>query len=150
MKSLSSLVAHLSTISSELANGEVFTEILERVASGKPDFEVGDHRFILSSSIDEVMVDELSGDSYMLGCFSASFLAGLSKMPLSYDSIKKIQEAEGFEAIGDIVLCIDGLLEELQEECTRFDGYGHHFATYDGEEYSASIAGKDYYIFKIN
>ena len=150
MKILAKVINVLNSIDPELIDSDNFAEIIKFVSSGSPDFEVADHRFISEDEIDETMKDELSGDSYMLGCFSASFLAGLSKMPLGYDTIKRLQEAEAFEAIGEIIMSIDGLLEELQGDCVSCDGYGHHFGHYDGEEHSINIAGKDYYIFKIN
>ena len=150
MKILAKVINELNSIDPELIDSDNFAEIIKFVSSGSPDFEVADHRFISEDEIDETMKDELSGDSYMLGCFSASFLAGLSKMPLCYDSIKEIQKADGFVAIGEIIIGIDGLLEELQGDYVSYDGYGHHFGHYDGEEYSVSIAGKDYYVFKIN
>lgn len=40
--------------------------------------------------------------------------------------------------------------EKTAQNCLDADGYGHHFATYDGKEYEWTIDGMDYYIFRTN
>ena len=40
--------------------------------------------------------------------------------------------------------------EKTAENCYDADGYGHHFATYDGEEIECGIDGDTYYIFRTN
>ena len=40
--------------------------------------------------------------------------------------------------------------EETAENCFQWDGYGHTFATYDGEEYEYDFDGENYYIFRIH
>jgi len=40
--------------------------------------------------------------------------------------------------------------EETAKNCYNADGYGHHFASYDGEEHEWDIDGATYYIFRTN
>ena len=40
--------------------------------------------------------------------------------------------------------------EKTAENCYDADGYGHHFAGYDGYEYEADIDDTLYYIFRTN
>lgn len=105
------------------------------------DFEAGGYRFIHKDAIDKIMEDELSGDTYMLGCFTDWFLADLLDMPLRF--IEKLQEAEAYDAIGELILA-KGLMPELVESYVSSDGYGHHFNSYDGSEYEFG----NYYMFR--
>ena len=65
-------------------------------------------------------------------------------------AIEKIQEADAFEGLGEIVLSIPGKLKEFQAKFRQADGYGPHFAHYDGEEHECTANGNDYHIFRIN
>ena len=118
-------------------------EALRNMENSDSYFEVDNHRFIHTNDIDEVQQDELKSDEYMLGCFNASFLAGI--LDIDQDVIEAMQKAEAFEAVGKLVLSMDKL-EELQEDYARLDGYGHHFNHYDGNE----IEIGNYHIFRIN
>jgi hypothetical protein len=40
--------------------------------------------------------------------------------------------------------------EQTAENCFSADGYGHHFAYYDGSEYEHKIGDSLYYIFRTN
>ena len=101
-------------------------------------------RFIREDAIDEIMQDELMFDEYILGCFNASFLA--SVLDIDIDVIEAMQKAEAFEAIGKLVNSMNKL-EELQAEYVKADGYGHHFAHYDGHE--CALRSQPYYAFKL-
>jgi hypothetical protein len=105
------------------------------------DFEVNGHRFIRRDAIAEIQREELSSDLYILGCFNADFLAGI--LDIDIDAIKAIQDAGAFEALGKLVL---PHIDEIQAKYSSVDGYGHHFAHYDGEEHEIG----DYYAFRIN
>ena len=118
-------------------------EAMNEMDAETNDFEVGDYRFIEQSDIDEIMQDELGNDRYMLGCFTDWFLADI--LGTSPEAIKKMQEAEAFEGIGEMVLAANKL-EELQSEYVSQDGYGHHFAHYDGHSHEVGT----YYAFKVN
>ena len=118
-------------------------EIYDNIKDGNDDFEIDNYRFIDMNQIDKVMEDELSGDDYILGCFNDYFLADI--LEIDIDVIQVMQKAEAFEAIGKLIKSMKKL-PELVEEYIAADGYGHHFAHYDGEELELS----DYYVFKIN
>lgn len=152
-KPLNTLVADLDYIESEFLDGEMFCEILEEIDNNS-DFEIscGGHkyRFIDSEVIDEIQREELTYDEYILGCFNASFLAGLDNMPLDYDTLKVLQESEAFEGIGKLIANNKDLLAELQEDYARTDGYGHHFALYDHNEYEIMAGDRTYYVFRTN
>ena len=111
------------------------------------DMEDGNYRIIDSDSIDEIMQEELKSDLYILGCFNANFLANI--LGISTKAIEMFQKSEAYKGIGELIIS-GGHLEELQEDYVSADGYGHHFAHYDGNEYEIEINGNNYYIFKTN
>lgn len=100
------------------------------------DFQVSfdgrDYRIIENCEIETIMKDELSSDEYVLGCFNSWFLADVMDLPL--ESIKKIQEAGQFEALGIMISRDDKMLSELVSNYISADGSGHHFSSYDGSE----------------
>lgn len=106
-------------------------EIIENIVNEVNDFEVDEHRFILSTEIDSIMQQELKDDLYMLGCFNADFLSGI--LDIDMDVITTLQEAEANEGLGKLILSL-GKLEEIQQEYASLDGYGHHFNNYDGDK----------------
>jgi hypothetical protein len=40
--------------------------------------------------------------------------------------------------------------DQTAENLLESDGYGHHFASYDGNEYQYTLGGYDYYLFRTN
>jgi hypothetical protein len=116
-------------------------EALEAMRDNDADFEISGYRFIHDDKIDEIMCEELSGDTYMLGCFNAGFLAGI--LGTSTDAIEAIQKAEAFEGLGEMILA-GNHLAELQQAYVSADGFGHHFNSYDGGE----IELNGYHIFQ--
>jgi hypothetical protein len=114
--------------------------ILDDMAQGTADFEYSDYRFIRTDVIDVRQQEELASDLYILGCFNADFLAGCTD--IDREVIQALQEAESFEALGKLLL---PHTKAIQEEYSSIDGYGNHFAHYDGDEHEIG----DYYAFKI-
>lgn len=133
-------------------------EFIDRHQFDGEDFEIENYRFINEGDIDEVMQEELKNDTYILGCFNAHFLSSI--IGLSVEIIIALQEGEKYEALGEH--CLDHI-EEIQEDYARADGYGHHFAHYDGNENTieidefeeqdgrmVKIGVTTYYAFRIN
>lgn len=152
-KPLETLIDDLHGICESLSCAEAVNEIFDSLQN---DFTLtsplyySEYRFISSEEIDEIQQSELTYDEYVLGCFNASFLAGLDNMPLDYDTIKTMQESEAFEALGKIILSNSELLKELQADYVSADGYGHHFAGYDHEQHEVVIGDTLYYVFRTN
>ena len=117
------------------------TDILEQILAKEDDFEVNNYRFIRQDAIDDIQRDELSSAPYILGCFNAEFLAGITDIDV--DAIKAIQDAGAFEALGKLAL---PHIDDIQRQYSSLDGYGNHFAHYDGEEHAIG----DYYVFRTN
>lgn len=116
-------------------------EAIQKMRNEESDFSIDDWRFIANDAIDQIQQDELSSDEYVLGCFNASFLAGVTDLPI--EMIEACQSAEQYEAIGKAI--IDGCwLEDVQREYARADGYGHHFSGYDFSEREIGA----YYVFR--
>ena len=114
-------------------------ELIERIeAEDDKDFELAGARIIHRDFIDKIQQDELLTDLYVLGCFNANFLADY--LPISQSAIVAIQEAEAFEALGEIG---KEYIEEIQQGYASADGYGHHFNGYDFSEYKTA----HYYVF---
>jgi len=115
--------------------------VAENIRNNEPDFEIENYRFIDADEIDEVQKNELSADTYILGCFSHWFIAEITGLPV--ESVTKAQESESFEILGELMLKDIG---EVQEKYAGYDGYGHHFAHYDGHEQEIG----NYYAFRVN
>ena len=109
-------------------------EVIEELKDGATDFEVAGYRFIAADNLDEIMRDELASDEYILGCFLPSFLSSI--LDMDQTAIQKIQDAAP-EALGQLIIA-RGALHQLQREYVSADGYGHHFAHYDGDEWEMS------------
>lgn len=118
-------------------------DIIKDISEGYQDFELANHRFISQEVIDITLEEELSSDLYLLGCFNASFVADITGLPI--EMIEACQEANAYEAIGKGILAMESLAA-LAKGYQEADGYGHHFAHYDGE--CLEISG--YYVFRIN
>lgn len=127
----------------DLIGKEYSEEILSSLFYGFSDFEVGSYRVIDNCAIDEIQQGELKSDEYVLGSFDKYFLA--DTLEIDFDVIEAMQKAEAYEAIGKLILSM-GKLEELQGAYAGTDGYGHHFAHYDGVEHEIG----NYYAFKVN
>jgi hypothetical protein len=94
-----------------------------------------DWRFIGSGVIDGILKDELEADPYVLGCFTASCIA--SNSGIAPELVEIIQGAEAFEKLGQHLIDA-GCVESMAEGYAAADGYGHHFAHYDGETHELS------------
>ena len=122
-----------------------FKEVINNILSDDNDFEVDNYRFIHEDAIDEIQCDELSSDTYILGCFNADFLADIINIP--YKAIQALQKADGYSELGEI--CLD-YVSEIQSEYSRLDGYGHHFAQYDSYTIEDILSISGYYVFRVN
>jgi hypothetical protein len=120
-------------------------DIYSNVNDNKNDFEIGNHRFISDAAIDEIQQNELSNDTYILGCFSAWFIADI--LDISTDAVEKFQKAEAFDGLGELLL---PHIEEVQQKYVSSDGYGHHFSSYDGSDNEVFINDKFYHVFRTN
>ena len=147
LKSLVSFINDLNEIDSDLIDEQVISEIAEEMNNGVTDFEVEGYRFIRADEIDNILQEELLSDLYWLGCFNASFLAGITDFPLDCGDIKIIQDAGAYEAIGKIAA---RFIDEIASEYSRWDGYGHHFGRYDGDEHEISVNGEDWHVFRVD
>ena len=122
-----------------------FKEVVSNILDDEEDFEVDDYRFIKFDDIDEIQQEELKSDLYLLGCFNPSFLADNTDLPLKV--IEVLKKHEAYEELGELI--VDDV-DDIQEEYARIDGYGHHFAHYDGETLELiDVNGSDYYVFRI-
>lgn len=119
-------------------------EVVSHISTSDYDFEVDGVRFINSADIDRIQQDELSSDLYILGCFNPSFLSGI--IGVSVSALEKMQKAEAFEGIGELIIS-GGYLPEVQAEYALYDGYGHHFNRYDGGEEELRADGETYHVF---
>lgn len=112
------------------------------------DFTYEDYRYISSEAIFDILVVELA-DPEIIGYFNSSFLAELLDIP--EEIVESTCQADKGELIGSIIIQ-EGLVGKLAEEYIRIDGYGHHFAHYDGNclELMSSPDQVDWYMFKID
>lgn len=122
-----------------------FRELLGNLIDENEDFEIDNYRFISNEEIDAIQQDELKSDLYILGCFNADFIADQTNIP--YKAVLALQKADAYEELGEMM---KEFIEEIQEEYSRLDGYGHHFGRYDRNGYEAELNGIDYHYFKVN
>ena len=128
-------------------NLEQRREFSDNVEAEVSDFELGNYRFIRFHDIEDIMVDELSSDAYILGCFNDYFLAGILDVPV--EVIQTLQTHDSYEAIGEWLIQQD-LVPELVDNYVLADGY-QHFAHYDGTwDDLNDYYDCPYYSFRIN
>lgn len=118
-----------------------------REAEIADDFTLGRFRFIHSSSIDSIMADEMESCEHTLGCYSAGAIADATQWPEFL--IKAAQKAEEFEKIGSAIVD-EGHTPDLQNIVAGYDGYGPHFAHYDGEEHEITAGRNIWHVFKVD
>lgn len=125
-----------------------FGDIYEKLNDAVSDFEIADYRFINKSQIDEILRDEMSSDTYVLGSFCPWFIA--ENTNLSIEIVEALQKSDKYDVIGKHIIDND-YLEDLSDAYVEADGYGHHFGLYDGNElfleYKKDLS---YYVFRIN
>jgi hypothetical protein len=120
-------------------------ELVTKVDEDEKEFYLGGYRFIQETYIDEIQVEELESDPYILGCFNTGFIADNTE--LDYEIVQALQEGDKYDALGRYIID-NRYTEGMQEEYARLDGYGHHFASYDGHTHE-DILHLDYYFFKV-
>ena len=108
------------------------------------DYSGREYRIISNDNIEDVMKDELSSDTYILGCFNAWFLSDIMNIPS--EAIEKIQSADGYDALGIIISNNDEMMDKLVSRYISADGAGDHFSSYDGSENDCG----EYTVFCIN
>lgn len=148
LSSLRELMENLEDIGLE----DSFRDVVEALKNEETDFEIDGYRFIHEDEIDEILVDELEADPYVLGCFNAWFIA--DNTHLSIDIVETLQKNDAYKELGQHIID-NNYTEDLAYEYVRLDGYGHHFATYDGENEEILLPNnndtlENYYVFRIN
>lgn len=113
---------------------------------GERDFEYNGFRFIHENDIDDTLEDELSSDTYILGCFNTSFLSDITG--INQKVFDLCQENDAQEAIGELIIT-GNHLSELAKKYAQYDGYGHHFSHYDHSEHTVFINGNIYFVFNL-
>lgn len=108
------------------------------------DFDGREYRIINNDDILDIMKDELSSDTYVLGCGSDWFISDVTGIPV--EAVRKIQNADVFEALGIIIANNNEMLTSFAEGIINHDGAGHYFSSYDGSETDAN----SYTVFCVN
>lgn len=117
-----------------------------REAETSDDFTLGNFRFIESSSIDDIMAEEMESCEYTLGCYAAGAIADATGWPTVL--IEAAQSGDEFQKIGQAI-SEQEYTSELQDVVRRYDGYGAHFALYDRHEHDIVIGRATWYVFKV-
>lgn len=107
----------------------------------------GEYRVISEDIIDDVLINELKNDPCVLGAFADWVLADTLGVPLYV--VQALQEHGEYETLGHWVIDADKIID-LARICVQNDGYGNHFAHYDGYEHYVPMYGiEDVYIFRV-
>ena len=126
--------------------------LVTQAAIGENDYmleysEQGDDwRLIAHDEAAKILAEQFKGDLYVLGCFSPWFIA--DHLNITTDTVEKMQAAEGFEALGELIAA--NKLVEFAQKAIDTDGLGHFFNSYDGEETEVCIDGKWFSIMRAN
>lgn len=153
-------VAPLSFIRTMKDHGEDWRDMLTDLlavaldgSGGERDWTGDRYRVIHEDDALQVLADELESDPYILGCFNADFLAGVTGVPAAI--IKAAQDGEQYEVIGQWLID-EGHVQDssgpahhggVAANYAAADGFGHHFASYDGN--TDEQAG-GWLVFQIN
>lgn len=124
-----------------------FRELVNNITNNCEDFEIDNYRFIHSDYIDNIQVEELESDPYILGFFNADFLSDI--IGLDSELIQIIQDSDKYDKLGKYLIN-NNFVEDIQKEYSSTDGYGHHFAHYDHETNEININNNLYYYFRVN
>ena len=124
---------------------QLFVDVADKFDSDfYVDFDGREYRIINNDDILDTMKDELSSDTYVLGCGSSWLMSDVTGIPV--DAIRKIQAATAFEALGLIIANNDEMLTAFAEGIISHDGAGYHFSSYD---FSETEAG-EYTVFCVD
>lgn len=151
---LTDVVNQLNEINPELVQGSVFSDIASDIGEGAKRIHIvcedgSEYVLIDSGYIDQLLEDELTSDPYMLGSFRAEFIQECTQFPI--ELIEACQNAGAYSALGQAIINAE-YAGEMADRYTRYDGYGAHFASYDGYEYELCLGGSfvDYHVFRVN
>lgn len=133
----------LSLIRDMKEHGADWRGFVEQFGSSS-DIDLDEYRVIHEDSIHDILVEELESDSYILGCFNASFIASCSNLDI--EIIEALQQAEKYDVLGKHLID-NNHVDEIASGYASADGYGHHFAHYDGHEISLT---NGWLMFKVN
>jgi len=140
-------ITPLSMIRTLKDHGEDIREMIEHLRSTdghRQDWTGERYRVIHEDDALEILEEELKNDEYVLGCFNASFIAGITGVPV--ELVQAAQDGEKFDVIGKWLIDADHV-GDMAEQYAHADGFGHHFAHYDGD--TDEQAG-GWLVFKIN
>lgn len=126
--------------------GEEWRDVLSEIQEEVDDFTVGNYRFINIDEIDNVQIEELKSDPYILGNFNSWFISNVTGIP--EEMIEASQRADLYEVIGNHII-YENHIEEFQRQYSNDDGYGHHFSSYDGNTLE-DLCNLGYYVFRVN
>jgi hypothetical protein len=102
---------------------------------------------IREDTIDDVLQEDLSSEPYLLGSFNANCIAEATGWPLFLIELAK--ECEHYEKIGNEMT--EAHVHKLVELYVQSDGYGNHFARYDGNEHLRGFNHTigNFYFFRV-
>ena len=153
-------VMPLSFIRTMHEHGEDIRDMIETLGAvtldgsgGARDWQGERYRVIHEEDATDILADELESDPYVLGCFNADFLESVTGVPAVI--IKAAQDGGQYEAIGKWLIDAGHVQDSsgpahyggIAANYAKADGFGHHFAVYDGE--TDTQAG-GWLVFKTN
>jgi hypothetical protein len=130
--------SQIKEIKDAVNGSEDWKTIIKEIERGESDIYTDEYRVIEKSVIDSLVADEIQDQLY---AFRPEFLADITQM--SETALRDIQTCRHAEATLNEFL--NPYLEEIAEEYVSTEGYGHIFASYDGQE----IETEDHYVFRI-
>ena len=131
---------HIKTVCDGLSSDIDWREVVQ---ANSDDFEVDGVRFIAADTIQSVLVDELSFDTYVLGSFTPYAIWVATGWPVIL--IEVLQDDGKYELIGDNMSREQ--IEVLADHYSSLEGYGTHFNSWDGSEEFITINNKPFYVF---
>lgn len=123
-----------------------YEEFMEKSQNHK-DFIIGKYRLVHEDVIYDVAREELQNDPHYVGSFMPYFIA--YHCDLDFELIEFIQQHEGYSLLGEHIINSKNF-ESFVFDYLNEDGFGNHFAYYDGNAIEDIANDTGFYIFRID
>ena len=117
-------------------------DILEMIKVLDLDINRDEARLIESKISEDDFYVEIDGCEFR-------FIAEQEIFGIYVDSVEQMVQ-ECYLGGSELPYWVEIDWDQTAENLYESDGYGHHFATYDANEYEYTLGGYDYYVFRTN
>ena len=120
---------------------ELLEAVQTAILGGSAETADYDYLVVRDDYILQAVSDSISSDTYVLGCFNASFIANSTDWPQVL--VEAAQKGGAYTEIGEAIV-EGGFVDALAEAYISADGAGHCLSSYDGEEHELRFASESH------